>query len=90
MDIQSALEVMERSLAKSGSHRSASLNDIKKSILLATSMVLCKLCMSEQVTLLKECILKLCKGVISIVQKHMMTCNDAEYKSQENPLCSFF
>ena len=85
MFIKMALEEMEES-SKQKPHKCGLLTDSHRSMDLAQSVMLCKFCLNCKLTSLQDSILKLHKGVVSNVQKHMKTCHSKDYQqSLHNP-----
>ena len=78
LSIKMALEELQATL-KEKNCKCVPLSNSYRSMELAQSLVLCKFCLNCKLTLLQDSILKLHKGAVSNVQKHMKNCHSKEY-----------
>ena len=79
LSIKMALEELEES-SKGKRCKQGLLSNSYRSMELVQSLALCKFCLNCQSTSLQDSILKLHKGAISNVQKHMKNCFSKEYQ----------
>ena len=78
LSIKTAPEELPGTL-KEITHKCGLLSNSYRSMELMQSLVLCRLCLNCKSTALQDSILKLHKGAISNVQKHMKICHSKEY-----------